>query len=230
MTKKQTQAPLGRARVVREFGPFPGVSHVHGVTCDGEHVIACVGHALLVIDKRDGTVQRTLSVEGSAGTAFDGRHVYQIRGAHILVIDPRTGAELRRIDAPGRGRDTGLAFAEGRLWVGQHRDRRIDEVDPQSGEVLRTIRSDRFVTGVTWASGALWHGTLEDDESELRRVDVDTGAVLERLALPAGVHVTGVESDGEGGFYCGGGASGKIREVRRDAPQGAATGARRPGA
>ena len=80
---------------------------------------------------------------------------------------------------------------------------------------MRTIESNRFVTGVTWVDGELWHGTWEGDESEIRRIDPESGAVLERLEMPHGTGVSGLESDGADLFYCGGGASGKVRAVRR---------------
>jgi glutamine cyclotransferase len=99
--------------------------------------------------------------------------------------------------------------------VGQDRDRKIHQVDPQTGAILRTIESNRFVTGVTWIDGELWHGTWEGDESDLRRVDPRTGEVLERLEMPPGVGVSGLESDGGDQFFCGGGSSGKVRVVRR---------------
>ena len=57
--------------------------------------------------------------------------------------------------------------------------------------------------------------TLEVDESELRRVAPDSGEVLETLKMPAGMHVSGLESDGAGLFYCGGGGTAKVRAVRR---------------
>src|SRR5690606_2763625 len=100
------------------------------------------------------------------------------------------------IPAPGKGGDSGLAWAEGTLWVGQYRDRKIHQIDAETGEVLRTIESNRFVTGVTWVDGELWHGTWENEESELRRLDAGTGEVLERIGLPAGAGVSGLESDG----------------------------------
>ena len=84
-----------------------------------------------------------------------------------------------------------MAWAEGSLWVGQHRARKIHQIDPETGRILRTIDSNRFVTGVTWVEGELWHGTWEDDESELRRVDPRTGEVLEQLEMPPGVGVSG---------------------------------------
>jgi glutamine cyclotransferase len=202
------------AEIVREYGPFPGVDHVHGVTYDGRHVWLAGGDTLAALDPESGKTVRSIEVAGHAGTAFDGRHLYQIVEDRIERIDPETGRVLATIPAPAGG-NSGLAWAEGSLWVGQHRNRKIHQVDPGTGAILRTIESDRFVTGVTWVDGELWHGTSEGDESELRRVDPRTGEVLERLEMPPGVSVSGLESDGGDRFFCGGGGSGKVRAVRR---------------
>jgi glutamine cyclotransferase len=158
---------------------------------------------------------RSIDVAAHAGTAFDGQHLFQIAEDRIQKIDPKTGHVLATIPAPGGGGDSGLAWAEGTLWVGQYRDRKIHQIDPQTGAILRTIESNRFVTGVTWIDGELWHGTLEGDESDLRRVDPRTGEVLESLEMPPGIGVSGLESDGGDRFFCGGGRSGKVRAVRR---------------
>jgi len=203
------------AEIVREYGPFPGAERIHGVTHDGRHVWAATGAKLIAFDPESGAVARTLDRAGDAGTAFDGTHLYQIAEARIDKIDPKTGSVLKSIPAPGQGRDSGLAWAEGSLWVGQYRDRKIYEIDPDTGAILRTIESNRFVTGVSWVDGELWHGTWEGDESELRRVDPRSGAVLERLAMPPGTNVSGLDSDGADLFYCGGGPTGKVRAVRR---------------
>jgi streptogramin lyase len=209
---------VGAAEVVREYGPFPGVEQIHGVTHDGHRVWAATGTRLLAFDPVSGSPDRTLDRPGDAGTAFDGRYLYQIAEARIDKIDPATGALLKSIPAPGHGFDSGLTWAEGSLWVGQYRERKIHQIDPETGAVLRTIESNRYVTGVTWVEGELWHGTWEGDESELRRVDPQSGEVLERLQMPRGTGVSGLESDGAGLFYCGGGASGKVRAVRRPHP------------
>ena len=209
------EAPVRPAEIVREYGPFNEAQRVHGVTHDGQRVWAATGAQLVAFDPESGETTRTLEHACDAGTAFDGRHLYQIAEARIDKIDPATGAVLASIPAPGHGADSGLAWAEGSLWVGQYRDRKIHQIDPATGRVLRTIESNRFVTGVTWVDGELWHGTWEGDESELRHVDPADGAVLERLAMPQGVGVSGLESDGAGLFYCGGGPSGKVRAVRR---------------
>jgi glutamine cyclotransferase len=203
------------AEVVQEHGPFPGVEAVHGVTFDGEHVWFASGEKINAIDPDTGSPARSLNVAADAGTAFDGKHLYQIAEKRIQRIDPASGRVLHTIPAPGEGCDSGLTWAEGALWVGQYQGRKIHQIDPQTGAILRTIESDRFVTGVTWVEGELWHATWEADESELRRIDPHSGEVLEALMMPAGVGVSGLESDGHDRFFCGGGRSGKIRTVRR---------------
>jgi glutamine cyclotransferase len=203
------------AEIVREYGPFPGVANVGGVTYDGERVWFAAGDALRAFDPASGRTLQAIDVAADAGTAFDGRHLFQIAEDRIHKIDPVTGKVVATIPAPGGGGDSGLAWAEGTLWVGHYRSRKIHQVDPETGAILRTIESNRFVTGVTWTGGELWHATWEGDESDLRRVDPATGEVLERLEMPPGVGVSGLESDGGDRFFCGGGRSGKVRAVRR---------------
>ena len=204
-----------KADIVREYGPFPGVENVGGVTYDGQNVWFAGGDKLVAFDPASGKSPPAIDVAAHAGTAFDGRHLFQIAEDRIQKIDPKTGRVLGTIPAPGGGGDSGLTWAEGSLWVGQHRDRKIHQIDPNTGAILRTIESNRFVTGVTWIDGDFWHGTWEGDESELRRIDPRTGEVLESLAMPSGVGVSGLESNGADLFYCGGGRSGKVRAVRR---------------
>jgi glutamine cyclotransferase len=211
------------AEIVREYGPFSGVEKVHGVTYDGEHVWFASGDKLHALDPASGKILRSIDVAAHAGTAFDGQHLFQLAEDHIQKIDPKTGRVLATIPAPGGGGDSGLAWAEGTLWVGQYRDRKIHQIDPDTGAILRTIESNRFVTGVTWVDGELWHGTWEGDDSDLRRVDPRTGEVLERLEMPRGIIVSGLESDGGDQFFCGGEKSGNVRAVRRPR-RGSATG------
>jgi glutamine cyclotransferase len=214
-TTKPQAAAARPAEIVREYGPFAGVDNIHGVTHDGRCVWAATGSRLVAIDPASGELARTLERAGDAGTTFDGTHLYQIAEARIDKIDPATGDVVASIPAPGHGADSGLAWAEGSLWVGQYRDRKIFQIDPNTGAISRTIESNRFVTGVTWVDGELWHGTWEGDESDIRRIDPHSGAVLERIEMPRGTGVSGMESDGADLFYCGGGPSGKVRAVRR---------------
>jgi outer membrane protein assembly factor BamB len=202
------------AEIIREYGPFPGIEKVNGVTYDGQHVWFASGDKLNALDPKTGENVRAIDVAAHAGTAFDGHHLFQLSGDRIQKIDPNTGHVLSTIPAPGGG-GSGLAWAEGTLWMGQYRNRKIHQLDPRTGEVLRTIESDRFVTGVSWVDEELWHATLEGDESDLRRVDPHTGEILERLDMPPGVRVSGLESDGGDRFFCGGESSGKVRAVSR---------------
>jgi glutamine cyclotransferase len=203
------------AEIVREYGPFPGVERVGGVTYDGASVWFASGDKLNALDPKQGQVLRAIDVAAHAGTAFDGQHLFQIAENRIQKIDPATGKVLATIHAPGDGGDSGMAWAEGSLWVGVYRERKIHQIDPETGKILRTIESNRFVTGVTWVDGELWHGTWEGDESDVRRIDPKTGETLERLDMPPGIGVSGLESDGADQFFCGGGNSGKVRAVRR---------------
>ena len=203
------------AEIVREYGPFPDVKQVGGVTFDGRHVWFASRDKLNAFDPASGKTVRAIEMVAHAGTAFDGQHLFQLAEDRIQKVDPKSGRVLATIPSPGAGGDSGLAWAEGSLWVGQYRDRKIHQIDPETGAILRTIACSRFVTGVTWVDGELWHGTWENDESDLRRIDPRTGEVLERLELPQGVSVSGLESDGRDQFFCGGGTSGKVRAVRR---------------
>jgi glutamine cyclotransferase len=203
------------AKIIREYGPFPGADHVHGLTYDGRNVWFAAGGKLIAFDPTSGNAVRSIDVAADAGTAFDGKHLWQLAEDRIQKIDPKTGRVLATIPAPGGGGDSGLTWAEGTLWVGQYRSRKIHQVDPETGAVLRTIESNRFVTGVTWIDGELWHATWEGDESDLRHIDPRTGKVLETVEMPRGVGISGLESDGRDQFFCGGGRSGKVRAVRR---------------
>ncbi len=202
------------AEIVREYGPFSDAPNVAGVTFDGTHVWFAAGDALRAFDPSSGQAVRAIHLAAHAGTAFDGRYFYQLADHRIQKVDAATGEVVATIPAPGKS-NSGLTWAEGTLWVGQHRDRKIHQLDPETGAILRTIESNRFVTGVTWVDGELWHGTWEGDQSEIRHIDPESGKVLERLTMPEGVGVSGLESDGADLFYAGGGGSGKIRAVRR---------------
>lgn len=203
------------AEILREYGPFPGADQVHGVTFDGERVWFATGDTLRALDPESGEVLRSIDIAAHAGTAFDGKHLFQIAEETIQKIDPETGRVLATIPAPGGGGDSGLAWAEGSLWVGEYQARKIHQVDPETGKVLRSIETNRHVTGVSWVDGELWHGTWEGGESDVRRIDPKTGKILEKLDMPAGTGVSGLESDGGDRFFCGGGDSGTVRALRR---------------
>ena len=201
------------AEILREYGPFPGIDRVNGVTYDGKNVWFASGDKLNALDPDSGEIVRSIDVASHAGTAFDGEYLYQIAEDRIHKVDPKIGKIVATIPAPGNGGDSGMAWAEGSLWVGEYRAHKIHQIDPETGRVIRTIESKRVVTGVTWVDGELWHATWEGEEGDLVRVDPATGDVLQELAMPSGV--SGLESDGGGCFFCGGGSSGKIKAAKR---------------
>src|SRR5579871_569446 len=204
-----------QAEIVREYGPFPEAANVGGVTFDGVRVWFAASKRLTAFDPSSGATLISFAAAGNAGTAYDGHHLFQIGAGRIEKIDLETGRVLASIPAPAGEGSSGLAWAEGALWVGHYKERKIHQIDPETGKVLRSIPSNRFVTGVTWVEGELWHGTWEDQQSEIRRIDPTSGEVLEVIAMPPGIVVSGLECDGADCFYCGGGESGKVRAVRR---------------
>jgi glutamine cyclotransferase len=204
-----------QAEILREYGPYPGIDHVHGVTFDGTNVWFARGEGIVALEPGGAALVREITVPAKAGTAFDGKYLWQIADGRIQKVDPHSGQVVATIPAPAHGGDSGLAWAEGTLWVGEYRARKIHQIDAETGAILRTIESDRFVTGVSWVNGELWHATMENDQSDLRHIDPQTGEVFERLEMPAGVVVSGLEADGAGVFYCGGSTSGKVRAVRK---------------
>jgi hypothetical protein len=205
-----------RAEVVREYGPFPAAPEVHGVTFDGSLVWLAIGHALIGVAPDSGEIARSIDVPARAGSAFDGHFLYQLAGEVIQKIEHKSGRVVATVKAP-EGSLSGMAWADGYLWIGEYSAGKVHQVDPSSGEIVRSLKSDRFVTGVTWVQGELWHGSADDAASELREIDPDSGSVRRRIALPQGKFVSGLESNGDDLFFCGGGASGKLRVVRRKA-------------
>jgi len=202
------------AEIIREYQPDPSIENVHGVSFDGKNVWIASGDKLNAMDPTSGKTVRSIGVPAHAGTAFDGKHLFQIAEDRIQKIDPDNGRVLATIPAPDGGA-SGIAWAEGSLWVGQYRARKIHQLDPQTGKILRTIDAKRFVTGITWLDGELWHATWENDQSDIRRIDPQSGDVLEQIDMPPGIAVSGLESNGNDQFFCGGASSGKVRAVRR---------------
>ena len=220
MTEKKTL--LTRlAAVVRTLKPA-GVSRAFGVTWDGERVWIVDGALgrLVSMDPKTGALRDEFpTMHADAGVAHDGEYLWMLADTEILKLDPNGGRILGRLTVPEGLNASGLAWAAGALWVGDMRGRRIAKLDAETGEVLRELSSDRFVTGVTFAGEELGHGSREGEEDErdyqIRRVDPETGEVLEVLDLPVGMACAGLAADGDRGFFCGDCDTGEIRLVSR---------------
>ncbi len=207
----KTQAEKLEAEVEAEYGPLPGVDGLRGLTFDGTHLWCATGEELRVVELGSARTAQRFPVRSGAGTAFDGQYLYQLDGATIYRIDPKSGTVMAEIPSP-EGGGSGMAWAEGSLWVGKYQEGRIYRIDPGSGEILAVLEIGNFVTGVTFANGELWHATPGDDGASLHRLDPNSGAVKERASFQAEAFVTGLTSDGHGTFYCAG-VDGKIRAV-----------------
>jgi outer membrane protein assembly factor BamB len=189
---------------------------VNGVTFDGKQVWYASDDAIVAVDPGTEKVTKRLAMaKASAGTAFDGTNLYQLADGKILVVDPSDGRIVRELPSPRPGECSGMAYADGHLFVGEYKDGRIHKVDAKTGEVTKTLSSDRWVTGVSCIDGALWHATANNGEGppQIRRLAED-GAVEEVLEVPGVEFISGLESDGKGGFWCGG-ENGTLRHVRR---------------
>jgi len=74
------------ANILREYGPFPDVDGVHGVTYDGQHVWFAVGDKLNALDPTSATMLRSIDVAAQAGTACYGQHLFQIVADRIQPL------------------------------------------------------------------------------------------------------------------------------------------------
>ena len=208
-----------KARILAEHH-IPGVTSVHGVTFDGRDIVFVHGeHGELVKMSQDAGAEtgRLRISHADAGVAFDGVHLWVVAGMQIHCVERETGEILRSIPAPDE-HTSGLAWQDGALWAGSFRGKKLYKLDAASGEILRTIASDRFVTGVSFFEGELWHGTYEGDgdeaRTELRRIDEASGEVQEVVEMPAGVVVSGLELAGDRAF-CGDFRTGRVRVLAR---------------
>jgi glutamine cyclotransferase len=170
--------------------------------------------------RQKATVVRTYGpfpVERVHGVTHDGTHVW-FGEDKIRKVDPKTGRVVATLATPGTTNDnSGLAWEGDTLWVGQYKGRAIHQIDATTGKVLKTLHSDRFVTGVSYVDGDLWHGTWEEDTAELRRIDPATGRVLQTLEMPPD-GVSGLEAKGDI-LFCGGIKTPVVRAVKRPTRQ-----------
>src|SRR2546427_8988036 len=88
------------AEIVREYGPFPDVERVHGVSYDDRYVWFAAGDRMHALDPASGKIVRSIDVAAQAGTAFDGRHLFQLAGGRLQKVDRRPAAWWRRSRRP----------------------------------------------------------------------------------------------------------------------------------
>lgn len=222
MSKQTHTRPLAatvRELALEEFGS------IHGVTVDGDGNL-WFGHGkegcLACVEPETGRLLRSYPhIRATSGTAFDGTHVWQIADDRIVRVEPETGAVVQSLPTPAGVQCSGMAWVAGALWIGDYAGKRLVKLSLETGEVVKELSSDRFVTGIEWIGGALWHGAWErtgkeggDVGARLRRVDTESGAVLQEVAVEGQWTISGTGVDAAGRLWCGGGGRGGIRAVR----------------
>jgi hypothetical protein len=219
-----TARTVSTAPTVRELA-LEELGDIHGVTVDGDGNL-WFGHGkearLSCVAPDTGRLLRSYPhIRATAGTAFDGTHIWQIAGDQIVRVEPETGAVVRSLPTPAGVHCSGMAWVPGALWIGDYDGKRLVKVSLETGEVVKELGSDRFVTGIEWIGGALWHGAWQrsgkegpDVGARLRRVDADSGKVLQEVALEGNWQISGTGVDAAGRLWCGGGNGGGIRAVR----------------
>ena len=204
------------AEILREYGPFPGVD-----ARAWRHVRR---PARLVRLRRQ--AERPRSGERQ-GAALDRRRRACRHGLRRPAPVPdRRGShpEDRSEDRPGARHDS-RARRRRRLRASPGPKARSGSASIATARSIRSIprrarscapssptASSPASPGSTASSGtAPGKATRATCGASIR----ETGEVLERLEMPAGTGVSGLESDGGDRFFCGGGSSGKVRAVRR---------------
>ncbi len=223
-TEPPTPGPdLESVEIERTYGPFEGARGAFGVAHDGLHLWVAGGDGIRAVDPGSGEVVGIAQVNADAGTAYDGRWLYQLSEGFILRVDPKTGTEVGRVPAPCQEGHSGMAWANGSLWIGEYRGGRIHRVDPATGEVQSVVQTQRYVTGIAWVGPHLWHGSAGAGRADVDHLDEASGQALRRLQLPEGLAVAGVAVDPEGRMYCAGGSDGLVRLIsERALPTGGA--------
>ena len=194
------------------------------MTFDGTLAWLAAGDRIQSLDPESGEPGRSLAVPADAGTAFDGRYLFQLTSDRIQNIEPETGRVVGTIPAPGKGSDSGLAWAEGSLWVGQYRRRKIDQIiriPATSSEPSNRIGSSPASRGSTASSG-MGRGKktrASSDESTLNQALCSNGSPCRKAQGSAGwspMAVTHSSAAAERAEKCGGYAarSGMIQRDR----------------
>lgn len=124
------------AEIIREFGPFPGIDDIAGVSFDSERVWFASGDRLNALDPESGEITGSIATAADAGTAFDGTHLFQIADDAINRIDPTTGEVLATIPTPGDG---GI-----RDWLGPRGSFGLDSI-AAAGSTRWIQKAARFI-------------------------------------------------------------------------------------
>lgn len=164
------------------------------------------GADVVRIDPETNSVVAHIPVgDGPADLAFDGSDVYVIdhRDRTLFRIDAHTNKSQLVGTIPG-GAPERMVLVGGRLWItGRGTD--LLEVDPATGDVVRTVEIGAGGIDVVASGDTLWVPSRNDEVdargfptmAALRRVDTTSGAVTS-LAASGPFDVHGLVADNRG--------------------------------
>ena len=78
------------AEILREYGPFPGADHVHGLTFDGQHVWFASGDKLNAFDPASGKTVRSIAKQASILMVISGQATrigHDAAGAELAMTE-----------------------------------------------------------------------------------------------------------------------------------------------
>jgi YVTN family beta-propeller protein len=181
------------------------------------------GAEVVRIDPATNAVSAHIAVgDGPADLAFDGSNVYVIdhRDRTLFRIDARTNATRLVATIPGDAPER-MVLTAGHLWItGRGTD--LLEVDPENGNVLRTIEIGAGGIDVAASGDTLWvpsrNGEVDmrgfPTMEALRRVDARSGAVTASVAATGPLDVHGFVAD-DGGVWLADNTHGVLYRVSR---------------
>lgn len=167
---------------------------------DGLLWLACPTQSIVATyDPANGTCEKRLPHPGVEHACPAAGGIWlQTRGGtlgqQLVLWSPQESRSLRRFDCPD-GAASGIAVVNGKLWLSHRRNRKLFCIDPESGELLWTIQTERQIFSPTQHRQQLWGvecdpGPLGDwgDETQATfffvRFDPVHERVVERYEVP----------------------------------------------
>ena len=90
--------------------------------------------------------------------AWDGNYLWRSKhagAADLVKISPETGEILAEFENPGIAQDRGIAFDGQSLWVNDFTQKKVFEIDPNTGKILSSFAIPDMGSG---SSGIAWDG------------------------------------------------------------------------
>ncbi len=114
-----------------------------------------------------------------------------IPGDTLVGIDARSGGATAPVALGGR--PSGVALADGSVWVGDVSRGAVERVDPERGAVVQTIPVGSGPDGIGAGEGAVW--ATDALAGTLLRISPETDTVVQTIPMPTGPRGVAVTDD-----------------------------------